>query len=219
MHPTSIGTGGDTTATRRKRATACRAFLPARQRACHALHRNTPLEQPSCRSRHRHRADGASCLPRPFCRLRTVTCRSCCHRRRRHDQHRREGIRLVGIDAPESFRSRCENELVLGLEASNVCESWSTTARYASGVLARTATAARWRPSSPGTSTWARHCCAKGMHYPTSLAGRQSLRASRHGADRWPRCRTRCVKAPLAGCGVLGCERHDPCRLVRRQPG
>ena len=28
-----------------------------------------------------------------------------------------ERIRILGIDAPESFRSRCENELVLGLKA------------------------------------------------------------------------------------------------------
>src|SRR3954471_5450360 len=40
-----------------------------------------------------------------------------CHPRWRHLKLDGVTIRIVGIDASESYRSRCENELVLGLKA------------------------------------------------------------------------------------------------------
>ena len=132
-----------------------------------------------------------------------------------------ERIRLVGIDAPESFRSRCENELVLGLKAKQRLRELVDNGSIRIELAGQDRYGRTLATVFAGASTWARHCCAKGMRCPTSPAGRQSLRASRHGAGRWPRCRTRCVKASSCGMasGVPGCERHDPCRLVRRQPG
>ncbi len=39
--------------------------------------------------------------------------------RRRHRRHRRDAIRILSIDTPETFRSRCENEYQLGLKAKD----------------------------------------------------------------------------------------------------
>jgi hypothetical protein len=59
-----------------------------------------------------------------------------------------ERIRLLNIDAPESFRSRCERELVMGLKAKERLAASPAPGRSRSSGLARIATGA----PSPGST-------------------------------------------------------------------
>jgi endonuclease YncB( thermonuclease family) len=69
----------------------------------------------------RMEARAALSLSRPVpCRWRQ--CRNlrrapCRHHRRGHDSQGTERVRLLNVDAPESFRPRCEAELIAGLKA------------------------------------------------------------------------------------------------------
>ena len=97
-----------------------------------------------------------------------------------------ERIRLVDIDAPESFRSRCEAELVLALAAKERLRELLTAARSGSSAKAAAASGVPWRKSTSGVSTSGRHFSPRATPCPIGRAAPPSSPASRNGAGRMP---------------------------------
>lgn len=81
-------------------------------------------------------------------------------------------IRLLGIDTPETYRSRCEAELVLGLKAKERLRQLVDAGRCPTSRTAMTATGARSPMSSLATRTSATCCPPRGWRCPTRPAQR-----------------------------------------------
>ena len=93
-------------------------------------------------------------------------------------------IRLVEIDTPETFRSRCEHELVLGLAAKARLRKFSMPARSPMSGPASIVTDGRSHGYLPAASTLASGFSLRGMRSATSPAPRPSSPDCGLGADQ-----------------------------------